>query len=239
MTHRATDLCPSEILEWIAWYPDGGLSDGQRGAVEAHAAVCAACRDELSVLAGRAEAPVAPADPERLFARVLALVEADGLAAPAGAVLLPTPARAGAAPAAAARTFPPRRPRQPWDTGAWSSGVTRLAATMALLFLVGGLGGWLGRDWMSPKGGPVYVPASATPVATGEGLALDVVFRSDATAERIQTALRGLGAELVAGPSPLGRYRVALPPGADASAVAAVLRAEGTGVASFAEPLRP
>jgi anti-sigma factor RsiW len=238
MTHRATDLCPSEILEWIAWYPDGGLSDRQRGAVEAHAAVCAACRYELAVLAGHAEAPVAPADPERLFARVLALVEADGLAAPAGAGLLAAPARAVAAPAAA-RTLPPRRARQPWSVGAWSGGMTRVAATMALLFLVGGLGGWLGRDWVGPKGGPVYVPASATPVAAGEGLALDVVFRSDATAERIQTALRGLGAELVAGPSPLGRYRVALPLGADASAAAALLRAEGTGVASFAEPLRP
>jgi len=228
MTYRASDSCPAEILEWIAWYPDGGLSDDQRGAVEGHAAGCAACREEIAVLAGRAEAPVAPADPERLFARVLALVEADGLESPpsAKAPLLP------ASPSAPRLPAPARRQR-----AVWASGGARLAAGVALAVLAGGLGGWLGRDWLRPE--PVYALAGETTLAAEGALALDVVFRSDASAERIQTALRGLGAELVAGPSPLGRYRVELPPGADASAAAALLRAEGTGVASFAEPLRP
>lgn len=229
MTHRATDLCPHEILEWIAWYPDGGLSDAQRGAVEAHAALCVACRDEIAVLTGRTEAPVAPPDPERLFARVLALVEADGLAAPAGAELLGAPERGAAAPT---RRVPARPSRRATGT---AHGV-RLAASLALVLLLGGLGGWLGRSWVDAR--PVYVPASA-PAAASEKVLLDVVFRDDASAERIQTALRGLGAEVVAGPSPLGRYRIALAPGTDASAAAAGLRAEGTGVASFAEPLRP
>lgn len=227
MTQRASDTCPAEILEWIAWYPDGPLTDTQRGAVESHAAVCAACREEIAVLAGRAEAPVSPADPEQLFARVLALVEADGiesspLAAPEAA--LP------AAPAPRLAT-PARRRRSVW------SGGFRVAAGVTLAVLAGGLGGWLGREWLRAE--PVYALAGETMLAAEGAVALDVVFRSDATAERIQTALRGLGAELVAGPSPLGRYRVELPPGADASAAAALLRAEGTGVASFAEPLRP
>lgn len=233
MTLRETDSCPAEILEWIAWYPDGGLSDEHRGAVEAHAATCAACREELAVLAGRSEAPVAPADPERLFARVLALVEAEGLATPGR-----SPALAGlASPAPSLRQrAPARRTAVPW-----SRGVAQVAAAAAAVLLVGALGGWLGRDLVGvrePEAEPVYVTASEASAA-GDALALDVVFRSDATAERIQTALRGLGAELVSGPSPLGRYRVELPPGADASAAAALLRAEGTGVASFAEPLRP
>jgi hypothetical protein len=229
MTQRANDLCPHEILEWIAWYPDGGLSDAQRGAVEAHAAVCSACRDEIAVLAGRAEAPVAPPDPERLFARVLSLVEADGLAAPAGAELLAAPERGVAVRGQ-------RAPARASGRAAVAGGA-RLAASLALVLLTGALGGWLvGRGRVDAL--PVYVPASAPPAAS-ERVLLDVVFRGDASAERIQTALRGLGAEVVGGPSPLGRYRIALAPGTDASAAAAGLRAEGTGVASFAEPLRP
>jgi hypothetical protein len=247
-----SDTCPAEILEWIAWYPDGGLDDAQRGAVEAHAASCAACREEIAVLAGRLEPPVAPADPERLFARVLALVEADRLGAGASAPAATPAERATAAhePAAALperASAPAARPAQPAPRRAApglrrsfvsSGGRTRLAAGVALAMLAGGLGGWLGRDWLRPDA--VYALAGETPPLAAQGaVALDVVFRSDASAERIQTALRGLGAEVAAGPSPLGRYRIELPPGADASAAAALLRAEGTGVASFAEPLRP
>lgn len=231
MTNHATDRCPPEILEWIAWYPDGGLSDGQRGAVEAHAATCSTCREEIAMLTGRAELPAA-ADPERLFARVLALVEADGLAGSAAPGLLAAPERSRAEPAP--RRPAPALPRQPVRAGS----VARLAAGVTLVLMTGALGGWLGRDLLGAGAGPVYLPASVTPAGAGEGVALEVVFRSDATAERIQTALRGLGAEVVAGPSPLGRYQVALPAGADAGAAAALLRAEGTGVASFAEPLR-
>jgi hypothetical protein len=223
---RTNEACPAQVLEWIAWYPDGGLSDEQRGAVEAHAALCAPCREELAVLAGRLEAPVAPADPERLFARVLALVEADGFrAAPAGA----------GAPVAAPtlRRAPPPIRRSP----VWSRRIARGAAAAAVVLVAGGVGGWIARSPLFAAE-PVYTPASGPVAGGGAGVTLDVVFRSDATAERIQTALRGLGAELVAGPSPVGRYRVELPAGTDASAAAALLRAEGTGVASFAEPLR-
>lgn len=236
MTNQATNRCPVAILEWIAWYPDGGLSESQRGAVEAHAATCSTCRDEIAMLAGHGEAPAAPADPERLFARVLALVEADGLAGSASTGLLAAPERTRAEPAALAPRRPaPARPRR----SAWTVGSVRLAAGVVLVLLTGALGGWLGRDLLGLADGPLYVPASLAPADAGDGVSLEVVFRSDATAERIDTTLRGLGAEVVAGPSPLGRYRVALPATADARAAAALLRAEGTGVASFAEPLRP
>jgi hypothetical protein len=78
-----------------------------------------------------------------------------------------------------------------------------------------------------------------TPLVGNGGVQLDVVFRSDVGIERINTDLRALGAVVVGGPSQAGRYRVTLPEGSDASAAAAMLRAEGRGVASFAEPLRP
>jgi hypothetical protein len=66
---------------------------------------------------------------------------------------------------------------------------------------------------------------------------LDVVLRGDASARQLSEALQGIDGEIVAGPSELGRYQVQLPAGADASAAAAALSAEGTGVASFAVPL--
>jgi hypothetical protein len=87
---------------------------------------------------------------------------------------------------------------------------------------------------------PVYETASA-PRAEGAagGPELDVVFRSDVRAEEIQAALRGIEGSVVAGPSSLGVYRVALRAGADAASAAVALRAEADGVASLAEPVRP
>ena len=46
--------CPADVLGWIPWYADGGLTERERGAVEAHAAECADCRAELDIVAGRA-----------------------------------------------------------------------------------------------------------------------------------------------------------------------------------------
>ena len=66
--------CPSEILDAIPWYPSG-LSEAERGAVEAHAADCIQCRSELGFVLGaelpREEVP----DPDRVFARVLERIE--------------------------------------------------------------------------------------------------------------------------------------------------------------------
>jgi len=88
-------------------------------------------------------------------------------------------------------------------------------------------------------GSATYRTATAPPAAArAAGPELEIVLRSDATASQFNAALRALDAELVAGPTELGRYRVRLPIGADASAAATALRAPETGVASFAEPLR-
>lgn len=66
--------CPSVILDAIPWYPIG-LSEAERGAVEAHAADCIVCRNELGFVLGaelpREEVP----DPDRVFARVLERIE--------------------------------------------------------------------------------------------------------------------------------------------------------------------
>jgi hypothetical protein len=125
--------------------------------------------------------------------------------------------------------------------------------------VLGVVGGGLLGDASDP-GETLYHSASAPEVtslslgaAAGIGT-LDVVFRDDASAREISDALRGAGAEIVAGPTNLGVYRVRLlrqtrsgGSGADASeapeapsaaavaAAAARLTAAEGGVAIFAE----
>lgn len=232
MSSETNPSCPPRILEWIAWYPDGCLTDAQRGAVEVHAADCAACREELAILTERADTSAAPADPNQLFEQVLARIEtstvAEGPETPA-----PGSEREAAGPL---RRAPARRRRG----FTWQQRSTIVAVGFGLVAFAGALG-WLGRDWVLPVfeagAGEIYRTASEAAPTAGPGVALDVVFRSETSAEQIRTVLRGLGATIATGPTELGRYRLLLPAGSDARAAAALLRTEGTGIASYAEPV--
>lgn len=72
--------CPEQVLAWIPWYADGLLSERERGAVEAHAAVCADCRTELDIVSGAPWAceGVELPDAERIFDEISARIAADG-----------------------------------------------------------------------------------------------------------------------------------------------------------------
>jgi hypothetical protein len=217
--------CPPDILELIPWYPDEGLSDAERGAVEAHAAGCAECRREIHGAFGETDLPADAPSAERVLAQVFERITERGRPVPANpreSTLLPPtlglPARARA----------PRRTPS-WRLVPWAA----VAALLGLALLTP-----LARRVVA---GPpvVYRTATALPAPThADGPELEVVLRSETTASQLQTALRAIDGELVAGPTGLGRYRVRLPAGADTSAAATALRAPETGVASFAEPLR-
>jgi len=228
MSGLADTTCPPEILDWLPWYADDGLSESQRGAVEAHAAQCEACRAELAILAGAPAPSIDLPDAEQVFAKVLARMESaeDVHSVPAAGHLVPAPAR---------RT-PPRPSARPLRTRVAS----RLVAAAALA-LVGTIG-WLSHAWVSRGVDGKYHtatgPDSTAAIAT-DGGQLDVVFRPGVSIERINTDLRAIGAVVISGPSEAGRYRVALPAAANPAAAAAMLRAEATGVATFAEPVHP
>jgi hypothetical protein len=221
MTREELDsICPAEVLEAIPWYPDG-LGDAQRGQVEAHAASCDECRREILMIQGEPvdDLPAAP-DAERVWAAVLERVAAEGADAPVRATPAPRRATARSWVRAASRPFP-------------------LAASVALAVAFGALGTVAGSQ-LGAEGAPVYVTATAPPAeVSGAGPALDVVFRKSASAEEIEQALRGVGGNVVAGPSGLGVYRIALRPGADARGAAGALRGDEGGVASLAEPVLP
>lgn len=78
MTREARQVrCPENVLGWIPWYADGGLSAQQKGQVEAHAAECSDCRAELDIVAGAPfEIDMELPDPDRLFREITARIDA-------------------------------------------------------------------------------------------------------------------------------------------------------------------
>jgi len=98
----------------------------------------------------------------------------------------------------------------------------------------------LGGRYLGNPPTPVYQAAgeaTSSVAAAPTGPSLDVVFRPDASAEGIHTALRSIEGEIVSGPTQLGVFRVVLDPAADVTAAARVLQGEGQGVATFAQPV--
>lgn len=203
------DSCPSEVLEAIPWYPDAGLRDDQIAAVEAHAAECSECRYEIERVQGlSAPVPAAP-DADVLYARVLGMIAEGG----------PAPVRARSAAS-------PRRTR-------WRAPAVRVAASAAALVAAALLGFLVASG--RPESEPVYRTAASS--AVDGGVAIDVVFRGDATADQIRAALQRVGGHVVAGPNALGVYRVALAADTEVGGVARELIGEGSGIATFAEPV--
>lgn len=223
MSRQNALRCPEEILERLPWYVDESLPVEQRDLVEAHAAECPECRAEIEMLSGREQSP-ATGVPQRdeIYARSLGLIEAYELA-------LPRESQDAAVASATSRR------QKPWP-------MLAMTASVMIAFGVGALVGLWGGSSGDP-GAPVY--RTATDVAAVPGAVeivdtaqLDVMFRGDATAARIRSALRAIGGKLVDGPSRLGVYRVRLGEDGDASAAAAMLLGEGKGVAAFAEPVQ-
>lgn len=219
MMHAPTEPnCPAEVLDWIAWYPEGDLPEGIRGAVESHAAECSECRQEIAAVEGAAiVTPASLPDAGVAFGRVMDRIRADE-----------------AAPHTAPQQRAPRRAARTWTT----SRRMALAAGIALA-LIGAAAGVLGARILAPTSEPVYRTVTAPDaVAPVDVVQLDVVFRPEVTFGRIQEALGHEGATVVGGPTRGGVMRLNLPAGSDAAAAAARLRDEA-GIALFAEPVRP
>jgi hypothetical protein len=211
MSPTARSSCPPEVLRCLPFYAEGVLSEPERGRVDAHAAACPACRDELEMIAGRAQ-PIAAdiPDGEAIYARILGLIEAQEVDRSETPEATPSARRAWLVPVA--------------------------AAAMVLLALGAGL--WLGTAGLGPASTEPLYKTAAEPGQPFH-IELDVLFRTEATAERINSSLRAIGGEIVAGPTRLGVYRVRLDRDSDAVAAAELLQAEGAGVATFAEPSHP
>ncbi len=71
--------CPENVLGWIPWYADGGLTAREKGAVEAHAAECGDCRAELDIVAGASWSfdDIELPDADRMFGEITARIESE------------------------------------------------------------------------------------------------------------------------------------------------------------------
>ena len=215
--------CPPEVLAAIPWYPDD-LTREEREAVDSHASECLDCRRELEArLADPGQEAQWPTpDPERTLTRVLARIEIGE------AETLSEWARA------------PRRERavrwlresevrvpgfaRPVPVSRGLSAVASFGAAVAAAALFFGAG----PDGSEPA------PAPHPAAVHHEAPRLDVVFRSDLSVAELAGAIEGIHGEIVAGPSPRGRYRIQLPSGTSAESAAQAL--SDTGVAVYAEP---
>ncbi|HEU4428936.1 MAG TPA: zf-HC2 domain-containing protein [Myxococcota bacterium] len=209
MTRKlASVACPQVVMDWIAWYPDGELADDVRGEIEAHAAECAACRQEIADLSADAVADAEPlgSDAERVFLRVKDKIER-------------SPRRAMPAPRRRLWTVRPR---------------FAVAAGLAVA-LVSGAAGVLATQQLAH---PIYGTATAGNASdAAAGAQLSVVFRDDASMAEVSSALLALGANVEHGPSPRGVVQLRLAAGADPRVAAERLERGDLRVAAFAQPI--
>lgn len=296
-TNEARRLrCPEDVLAWIPWYAEGGLTAREKGAVEAHAALCGDCRAEIDIVSGAPWAleGVELPDADRLFGEIRARIEAEERGEQATVIpisrartltdadmarierwVLDPASERDAEPIAALDASDGHDAIEASARGSREAGVSTLAparlprrrafgarsplwaaAAAVVLFAVGALSGshfGLPRVDIERAEQPAdeaadYQLASAQPAADARASApaIDVVFSDTASAREIWSTLRGLGVEIVSGPSNLGVYRLRLlpaavegrePTAADAAAVAARLVARDAPLAIFAEPV--
>jgi len=215
--------CPPEVMASIPWYPDD-LSREEREAVESHAAECLDCRRELEARMadpeGEAEWPIP--DPARTFTRILARIEvgeAETLREWARA-----PRRTRAVRWLREREVHVPGIATPVSAARGLSAVASFGAVVALAALFLGVG----PDGSEPPPAPAPLAAQQTPPR------IDVVFRGDLTSAEMAGALEGIHGEIVGGPTPRGRYRIALPRSASPEAAAQAL--SDAGVVVYAEP---
>ena len=204
-----------QVEALLPWFANGTLDEAELAWVETHLAQCEECRAEVEecralAAAVRATEAVAPAPHPTELARLLARIDAteDGGFAPW------------------------RRLR---ETLAGTPVAVRWALAAQLVLLLGA--GALTLREERPAPATFRTLADAPAVATAE-TELRVMFREAATEAEIRALLLPLGAEIVAGPSPLGVYTLSLPAGAGRDPLPVVL-AHLESKVRFAEAVPP
>lgn len=265
-------------IPWYGEFDEDGesvLDTRQRGAVEAHASECSDCRAELDMIAGAPfEIDVELPDPDRVFQEITARLdagEAEGQ--------IPEPATPQSTlPSSSVVSIDRGRSLSDDDVrrltefvlagdeeaeaqaaptvvrGPWARPGVLVAVAAAAVVVFGVVSGAFVSD-VNPFASPVvtYESASAPDAALSAGdspLLIDVVFVDSATASDISQTLRGIGVEIVSGPSSVGRYRLQVSASvarglegenleADVSAITARLTGGPKPLALFAERVLP
>lgn len=181
-------------FELLPWLVNGTLAPAERDAVEHHARACIACRRELK-------------EQLRLHAAVRSQ-PAVHVSVQAGFEALDRQI------AGAARE---RRKTKSWARryAAMRPFAVAAAAGVALLaFLL----------WLTPPANidPARYATLGTP-ASDDAALIDLVFAQQTTDAEMRAVLAGIGGEIVAGPSAVGRYRVRLASNTDEASIKRLL----------------
>ena len=216
-----------EVQRLLPWYANGTLVGAELQEVERHLAICSQCRDEVErcrdeIAAVRSSAIDAPAPHPAGFARLTARIDEEE-----------------------ARRDRPRRWLRALKralVGSGGSGTLRwaLVAQMAVIAILAGL--LLRSPEMTVTTDPAAPEAArfqtrSAPAAEAASGRLRVVFTADSTTDAVRQLLLEIQAEVVAGPSPLGVYTLALRSEEPVAVVLEHLRAQP--VVRFAESVQP
>ncbi len=190
MTGQATHGEHRAIRELIPWYVNGTIGDRDRLRVDAHVALCARCRDELTtertlfqgMSGGSAVEYMPAASLKRLNAALDAL---DGRSTP----------DTGRASAGSAE---PRRSVR------WASAAAAGVVAAVLLLGLGKLAREPGR-----RDSPADYRTVTTSAAHAPGEVIRAVFSSSVTLQDLQSILDEAGLRIIAGPTEAGVYSLA------------------------------
>jgi anti-sigma factor RsiW len=216
--HEVRPASHEESRLALPWLANGTLDAAERQGVEAHVAACAECAADLAAERRlhdelRGTTAVSPAPHPVQLARLWSRIDGSEESAPA-----------------------PRRGRARSPLAGWPRAARWLvAAQAATILLLLALGTPFGRE----RSGAFRTLAAGDLAngAAGSTERLRVVFADTLDQRSLREILLPLGAEIVAGPSPLGVYTLVLP--ADAEPIGWVLtHLRARPEVRFAEPVR-
>jgi anti-sigma factor RsiW len=222
----SSDMTHSEAIDLLAWYVTESLDADERAAVARHLESCETCKQEVRELSlvhqsvaevGSEEPAYRPAIVDEALARIDQLTS-ERKRAPRGPF---------AALAAALRGL---GHGIGWDATPVFARVA-LVAQFALLIAIGTIAM---RERPIAVDRPVFA-TSAGQQSVPAGARLSVAFRDSATMAQVQTLLGELDSQVVAGPTALGLYTIAIGPRTNVDQVARQLQASG--LATFVAPV--
>jgi Putative zinc-finger len=185
-----------EISTLLPWYVNGSIGEHDRSRVDAHLAVCAACREELSQEWQIHRGMSATSAVEYLPAPSLKRLQARLDAAAAGRPAQPQSTESGSLrPGSRALGW-----TLPWQ-GVMAASVSVMAVALSLL----AADRWMQFRASSP--GDYHTVTISTPHAPGE--VIRAVFSPNITLVELQMLLSGAGLRIVSGPTEAGVYSLA------------------------------